>query len=122
MDDKYEKLAIELEQQFPNCPFDVSCVDLVEELDNKFTDEPVIFIYDYRSQYWGDETDTSKWCHFLKVQQIDNKPITLRHVINTMSNDEHYNDIIVKLDSHRFLEKFILSKKSNIQYTCFWGS
>ena len=51
MEDKYTKLAIELEQQFPNCPFDISCIDEIEELDEIFTDEPVIFIFDDRSEY-----------------------------------------------------------------------
>jgi len=111
METKYEKLCLELEQQFPNCPFDISCIDELYELDEIFTNEPVIFIYDDRSN-----------CSYLKVERINGIPITLRHVINSMSNDRHYRESDVVHDDHRFLEQFILSKHSNIQYTCFWGS
>ena len=45
---EYENMFEELDKQFPNCPFIISCIDNLDELDEIFTYEPVIFIYDGR--------------------------------------------------------------------------
>jgi len=113
----WEQLSQDLEEQFPHCPFTISCVNDLAELDMIFSDEPVVFIYDNRAEYVN-----RQWSNYLKVESIDDKPITLRHVINTMCNDRHYNDKAVMEDGHHFLEQFIISRKSTIQYTCYWGS
>ena len=45
----FKELFDELERQFPQCPFVISCVDTIEQLDNAFALDPVIFIYDDRA-------------------------------------------------------------------------
>ena len=50
----------ELDKQFPNCPFIIACIDNLQELDDVFTYEPVIFIYDGRvneHNYYYENTD-----------------------------------------------------------------
>ena len=124
----YLEKCAELEQQFPNCPFEISCVHELSKLDEVFTLEPVIFIYDDRASpnnyYYSEMSDRerSKYVHYLKVEQKRNKPITLRQVIEAMANDAHYHDEVVMSDPHRFLESFDKCNKTGIQWSCFWGS
>ena len=126
--DEYEELVDKLEQEFPGCPFIISCINNIDELDDVFSLERTIFIYDDRADehnyYYQNLTqeERNEYNHFLKIDRIDDKPITYRQVLETMSNNAHYNDETVMGDPHCFLEFFELSKHSNIQYTMFWGS
>jgi len=115
----WEQLSEELDKQFPHCPFTISCVNELAELDTIFSDEPVVFIYDNWSEYVSGDM---QWSNYLKVESIDDRPSSLRQFLHSMCNDRHYNDKIVMEDSHHFLEQFIKSRKSTIQYTCYWGS
>ena len=59
MDDQlYEKLII----LFPTCPFVISVVDDINEINEIFSDQTVLFIYDDRANkynyYYEDYTDT----------------------------------------------------------------
>lgn len=127
-DDEFCELMEEIDKQFQGYPFTISCIKHIEELDEVFTLEPVIFIHDDRANkfnyYYQDMSDEERnvYNHFLKVERIDNKPITLRQVLDEMSNEPHYYDEVVIGDPHCFLELFELSKHSNIQYSMYWGS
>ena len=122
-----DMLIDELDKQFPNAPFNISCIDNLEELDSVFTFEPVIFIHDGRAKehnYYYENIDSftkSKYIHYLKIEAKD-EYITLRQIINEMINDAHYHDTFVKGDPHNLLEGFDQLCKLSIQYTCFFGS
>ena len=108
-DECTEKYFKRMEKEFPNYPFNVSLGG--EELcllDEPFTDEKTIIIYDDRmdSYFYNDvdERTKKKYRYKLKVSSINNKPITLRQILKTMAESNHYNDPFVTQDNHHFLE------------------
>jgi hypothetical protein len=125
---RYKELNDALDEEFPGCPFDISCIDDIKQLDEVFSFERVIFIYDDRASehnwYYEDMSyeERREYNHFLKIERMDDKPITMRQVLKAMSDEPHYSREVVMYDPHRFLESFELSKHSNIQYSMFWGS
>ena len=125
---QFKELNDALDEEFPGCPFDISCIDDIKQLDEVFSLERVIFIYDDRASehnwYYEDMSyeERREYNHFLKIERMDDKPITMRQVLKAMSDEPHYNDEVVMGDFHRFLEGFELCKHSNIQYTAYWGS
>ena len=126
--DEYEQLVDKLEQEFPGCPFVISCINNIDKLDDVFSLERTIFIYDDRADehnyYYQNLTqvERNEYNHFLKIERINDQPITMRQVLKAMSDEPHYSREVVMYDPHRFLESFELSKHSNIQYSMFWGS
>ena len=124
--EKYVKLYSQIYDQFIGCPFDISCIDKIEELDNIFTNEKMIWIRDnrininnnYYSSYSNKDIDYNT--HFLQIKKIDNNPITLRQILKQMSICDHYNNDIIKKDPHHFLELFRYNGL-NI-YTTIFGS
>jgi hypothetical protein len=129
IDDEYMNGLMDIiNNEFPNAPFNISLDD--EELlnlDEPFTNEKVIFIKDGRqneySYYYKQvilDGTINKYCDYMKIEQINNNPITLRQIINNMIKSEHYNDDDVKQDDHKFLEGF--EKQTDIQYEVFFGS
>ena len=123
---KYNKLYKDLDEIFPNCPFSISCIDDIMELDEVFTKEKTIIIKDNRASQWNyyysniDKNELSQYVNYLVVKQKNNKPITLRQVLTEMSNSVHYNDDIISEDFHNFLEGF--DKTTDIQYVACFGS
>jgi hypothetical protein len=123
---KYNKLFKDLDEIFPNCPFCISCIDDIMELDEVFTKEKTIIIKDNRASQWNyyysniDKNELSQYVNYLVVKQKNNKPITLRQVLTEMSNSVHYNDDIISEDFHNFLEGF--DKTTDIQYVASFGS
>ena len=123
---KYNKLYKDLDEIFPNCPFSISCIDDIMELDEVFTKEKTIIIKDNRASQWNyyysniDKNELSQYVNYLVVKQKNNKPITLRQVLTEMSNSVHYNDDIISEDFHNFLEGF--DKTTDIQYVASFGS
>jgi len=123
---KYNKLFKDLDEIFPNCPFSISCIDDIMELDEVFTKEKTIIIKDNRASQWNyyysniDKNELSQYVNYLVVKQKNNKPITLRQVLTEMSNSVHYNDDIISEDFHNFLEGF--DKTTDIQYVACFGS
>lgn len=123
---KYNKLFKDLDEIFPNCPFSISCIDDIMELDEVFTKEKIIIIKDDRASHWNyyysniDKNELSQYVNYLVVKQKNNKPITLRQVLTEMSNSLHYNDDIISGDFHNFLEGF--NKTTDIQYVASFGS
>lgn len=123
---KYNKLFKDLDEIFPNCPFSISCIDDIMELDEVFTKEKIIIIKDDRASQWNyyysniDKNELSHYVNYLVVKQKNNKPITLRQVLTEMSNSLHYNDDIISGDFHNFLEGF--NKTTDIQYVASFGS
>lgn len=117
-DDYDEELSKEIEKEFPNSPFVISIDDEeLVKLDEPFTDEKTIYIMDSRfddMDYY--QYDVAK----MKVERIDNKPITLRQILETMIKDKHYHYDMVICDCHTFLEGF--RETSNTVYEAIFGS
>jgi len=125
---EFEQLTTDIELAFPNCPFAISCINNIEELDITFTKERVIIIKDDRSKYWKywnediTEQEAAEHINYTVVKASYNGNITVRTIIHAMINDKHYHNDLVLQDSHHFLESFTKSSKSDIEYTCFFGS
>jgi hypothetical protein len=123
---EYEKLFDEIEAAFPNAPFSVSISRAdFNAIDEPITDEKTIFIYDNRANaYIYSDLPPSyreRLISYLKVDQKEGAPITLRQIIQTMSDSEFYNDALIMQDDHRFLECITLRPES-IQCEVFFGS
>ena len=126
-EDEYEELQYLLNRQFPKCPFNIDCVRNLEELDTIFSNELVILIYDDRlnqTYYNLSEMTVSqknKLRNYTVVKSMNNEPITLRQVLNTMIQDRHYHSrTIEKHFSHYFLEKFI--RHIDNKFETVWGN
>jgi len=125
-EEKYEKLCKDLDEIFPNCPFTISCIEDIKELDETFTEEKTIIIKDDRASetnyYYSEfnKNQLAQYVDYLVIKQKDDKPITLRQILTEMSNSPHYNDEVVIGDDHRFLEFF--EQNTDIEYTMFFGS
>jgi hypothetical protein len=126
-DDEYEELQYLLNRQFPKCPFNIDCVRDLEELDTIFSNELVILIYDDRlnQRYYNlsemSASQKNKLRHYTVVKSMNNEPITLRQVLNTMVKDRHYSSrIIERYFKHYYLEKFI--RHVNNKYETVWGN
>ena len=124
-DSEYEELLNKINEQFPDCPFSISCIENIEELDSVFSNEPYIYIYDNRAtknnNYYLEVQDKKQFRHYLKITRKNNQPITLRQVLLKMSKSKHYNDETIRNDFHNFLESFDKRNNSNI-YVCSFGS
>ena len=125
--DSYHELQLKLHEIFPRCPFNIDCIKDINELDTVFSHQLVILIYDDRlNQKYCNVSDMTvseknKNRHYTVVKSMENKPITLRQVLNTMIKDKHYNSrIIEKHFEHYFLEKFI--RHINNRYETCWGN
>ena len=124
----YEELFKKTDDEFPDCDFNISIFNKLEdfdELDKSFTEEKTILIKDDRtsaSYFFSDLTkdEKSKYIHYTTVKQINNKPITLRQILNAMCNDEHYKMMREIQCPHNFLEGF--DKTNNLVYEAGFGS
>ena len=121
---QYEVLPAD---EFPDCPFNFDCFNDANMLDYKFTDEVYILIYDDRLTYIDSdfhkmtelEKNTSR--HYTFVQAKNNKPITVRQILNKMIKDTHYSSRkIQKLFSHYYLEKF--EQRGCRTWEACWGN
>ena len=123
---KYNTLFKNLDIIFPNCPFDISCIDDISQLDEVFTKNKVIIIKDGRASesnyYYSNisKNELSHYVDYLVIKQKKNKPITLRQILTEMSSSLHYNNDTIIDDPHRFLEGF--DKMTNIEYLASFGS
>jgi hypothetical protein len=94
--DTHEELQMELQTQFPRCPFHIDCIKDISELDTVFSTDKVILIYDdrlnqkYHNFYDMTVSEKNKLRHYTVVKSMGNKPITLRQVLNTMIKDSHF--------------------------------
>ena len=123
----YEVLQMRLAKLFPRCPFHIDCIRNIEELDTIFSNEMVILIYDDRlnHKYYNvgemSVSQKNKLRHYTVVKSMNNQPITLRQVLNTMIKDKHYNSrIIEKYFKHYYLEKFI--RHVDNKFETVWGN
>jgi hypothetical protein len=115
-----------LDIEFPNSPFIISLGNKnLERLDKPFTDLESINIIDsrismfnpyYAGVYPNELVDLSD---NLVVKSIDNTPITLRQILNSMINDKHYNDPVVTRDHHRFLKSFYIDQSPDTVFMVF---
>ncbi len=111
--DLYERqFWAELERQFPTAPFGICFLDSLGELDEKFSDEPFIMIYDDRGNRhdWTEEEIplAERRNHRKKTMVFpSNKTFTtLRDVLNAMIADKPYHHEVVKEDSMQFFTRF----------------
>ena len=123
----YDVLQMRLATLFPRCPFHIDCIRNIEELDTIFSNEMVILIYDDRlnHKYYNvgemSVSQKNKLRHYTVVKSMNNQPITLRQVLNTMIKDKHYNSrIIEKYFKHYYLEKFI--RHVDNKFETVWGN
>ena len=126
--DYADSLEDDIHNSFPNAPFVIACIDNMAELEDNFSGEKVVIIYDgraHRSNYHYDDIpddELSSYNNYTRVSSTNGKYITLRDVLNALYNDSHYRREKVADDPHQFLEGFEKSKQSNIQYEIIWGS
>jgi hypothetical protein len=118
-----------LEAEFPNSPFVISfSVDDLKKLDEPFTNLDRICIVDDRisqyNYYYSDVCPSvlNTLSSNLIIKSVDNKPITLRQIINEMILDEHYNSDVVRGDDHCFLESLDVREDSDDIFYTFFGS
>jgi hypothetical protein len=118
-----------LEAEFPNTPFVISfSVDVLKKLDEPFTNLDTIYIIDDRisefNYYYSGVCPSvlNNLSSELVIQSIDNKPITLRQILNKMIIDKHYNNRVVSRDDHRFLESLDTNDGTNDVFYTFFGS
>ena len=117
----------DLEEEFPIAPFDISCIEDMDELDETFTNEKEIAIYDDRAAGWFYDNVASasmrvSFLNYTIVKQIDDEPITLRQVIEAMIEDKHYHNDYAAADPHHFLEGFSKHTLNDVIYTACFGS
>jgi hypothetical protein len=124
-EDAYDKLLTNINMQFIEAPFNITCINDLSELDIPFTDYDGIIIKDDRASeynyYYSDltENERNQYINYLGISKIDNKPMTLRQILNKMILTTHYNNDIVKSDDHSFLVGF---EKKGITYTANFES
>ena len=120
----YQDLRNKLDEQFPNPPFVIDCVDNIEQLDEVFTTKYTILVKDDRSLYWLHEAPVVRHenVNYTVVKRVNGQPITIRNILEAMINDKHYSSELIQQDSHVFLEKFDGSSKSYIEFTACFGS
>lgn len=118
-----------IEAEFPNTPFVISFpVDVLKKLDESFTNLDKIYIIDDRisqfNYYYSGVCPSvlNNLSSRLVIQSIDNKPITLRQILNRMILDEHYNNVVVCRDDHRFLEFLDTRDETYDVFYTFFGS
>jgi hypothetical protein len=118
-----------LEAEFPNTPFVISFpADVLKKLDEPFTNLDTIYIIDDRisefNYYYSGVCPSvlNSLSSELVVQSIDNKPITLRQILNRMIVDNHYNNVVVCRDDHRFLESLHTNGGTDNVFYTFFGS
>ena len=91
--------------QIPNCPFHISNLENLEDINMLFTDLDLIFIKDIRAtednEYYKElnNVEKQKYKHYLKILPVPNKvSITTMQVLKAMSKSPHYNNEFVKND------------------------
>lgn len=133
-----DKVFEEIYNQFPNAPFIISLSDIKKledlyKLDEPFSSEDCIFLYDGRinkRDYYYSECSNCEKCSQEKLNKFDNctpilsndNYITIRQIINEMIEDYHYNDEDVKSDVHRFLVGFDKDRYKNNRYYAHFES
>lgn len=112
------RLALE----FPNAPFNICLSDIKKledlyKLDQPFSSEDCIYLYDGRinkKDYYYSENLNCPKCSEEKLNKFNNctfiignnNYITLRQIINEMIEDYHYNDEEIESDVHHSLVGF----------------
>ena len=117
---------LDMQDVFPDCPFNLDCFNDANMLDYKFTDEIFILVYDDRLNYVNGnfenmtEIEKINLRHYTLIQSKHNDPITLRQIINTMMKQRYYSSQkIQKLFGHYYLEKF--EQRSKRTWEVCWG-
>lgn len=122
----YDKYLELIDQEFPLAPFNISLEpDVLLQLDQPFTDRKKIKLIDtnirttnyYYMNLPNDKIDKMK--KSIYVHQINNQPITLRQVLDTMIHHRHFRGFKGE-DCHRFLE--IIRETNPGNYELIFGS
>lgn len=104
--EEYQKLSNELDKEFPNSPFIINCIENLDELNKVYFNSEYIYIGD--SRYENKDT----WNSYVKVQNYYNNFITVRDIIQSMIDSEHYKNNINH--PQNVLEEF--HKINDLQY------
>ena len=124
--EEYDELQIVLNNYYPKAPFTIDCVKTIAELHEPFSYREYVIICDirglHRQNLWQlmTETQQEKHKHYLVIQCLNNKPITLHRVINELIANKHYRSKQHVKDDNKYLEGFITDDK--VMYTINWGS
>ena len=122
-DECCERYDNEIEKIFPESPFMIRLSPKrLNNMDNPFTYEKTIYIYDGRSIFYeniGDNNREQIFKNELIISKLDNNPITLRQIINEMMNSKHYNELMVISDLHYLLE--YMEEESYTKYVALFN-
>jgi hypothetical protein len=122
----YNQVNEHINNEFPDCSFSI-CLDNsdLKNLDIPFTTRRKIRLIDTNisssNYYYSNvpENIVKRMKRGIYVSQINNTPITLRHILNTLSNSKHFKGFKGR-DDHRFLES--INKVSEVDYELWFGS
>ena len=85
--------------QIPNCPFHISNLETLEDLNMLFTEQDLIFIKDVRAnednEYYKElnNVERQKYIHYLKISRVsESRAITTIQVLKAMAKSLHYNN------------------------------
>ena len=126
MNDWYDKLNELVQSEFPDFPFSLSLSnDNYLNLDLPFTHEKTIYIVNKprKSSYEFshlNRQELNQLANYLRISSIDKKPITLRQVLQAISDSNYYRGIFRKINQHIFLEGF--TKDTKLNYSLILGS
>jgi hypothetical protein len=106
----YDRYLELINEEFPHAPFSISLEpDVLLLLDQLFSNRKKIKIIDtniHSSNYYYTNVPDEildKMKKSIYVYQINNQPITLRHILNTLIRHKHFKGFKGK-DDHCFLE------------------
>ena len=126
MDIWHDKLDELVESEFPDFPFSLALPnEQYLELDKPFTDKETIFIVNkprktsYEFSHLN-RKELNQLADYLKICSKNQTPITLRQVLNAISESDYYRGIFRKINQHIFLEGF--TKDTKLNYSLILGS
>ena len=106
----YDRYLELIQQEFPQAPFSISLEpDVLLLLDQPVSNRKKIKIIDTNihssNYYYNNVSDEilDKMKKSIYVHKLDNQPITLRHILNTLIRHKHFKGFKGK-DDHSFLE------------------
>ena len=124
--EEYDELQNVLNSYYPKAPFTIECVKRVSELHEPFSYREYIIICDdrglHRQNNWQlmSKAEQDKHKHYLVIEGLNNKPITLHRIINELTANKYYRSKQHVNDDNKYLEGFISDDK--VMFTINWGS
>jgi len=116
-ENEFEAVITKIHSEFPKLNgcfsslFD-NITDYDTKMNQKFTDELTVLVKDDRSTrgnyYWSgcDAEEQQQFINYTTVKGTRDKPITLRNIIEAISEDPHYDLQSVREQDHNFAESY----------------